>query len=138
MVPQPLECTLRAENSLNHSISLQTNQETQGRSFDTLTVCAMLELSCSLYTGDGATSLLLQAPFGYINDTYLVGVADQYNNPILVNNPFFGTDRSLSHLGINNALRRPFSCQVYNDHSRPFVLASDGIYDGLWWSASGQ
>ncbi|KAG7453165.1 uncharacterized protein BT62DRAFT_999198 [Guyanagaster necrorhizus] len=30
------------------------------------------------------------APFGYINDTYLVGVADQYNNPILVNNPFFG------------------------------------------------
>ncbi|KAK0455273.1 uncharacterized protein EV420DRAFT_1644911 [Desarmillaria tabescens] len=91
--------------------------------------CAMLELSCSLQDGVRSTSWLVQQPFGYINDTHLVGVVNQQNQLIPVNNPFFGTDQSRSHVDINDPARTSFGCHVYNGHSRPFVLASDGIYD---------
>ncbi|KAI5824587.1 hypothetical protein K523DRAFT_252896 [Schizophyllum commune Tattone D] len=86
----------------------------------------MLQLSCSLL---GDTSWLGQQPFGYIHTTHLVGVADGYGNLINVNNPFFGTEPQYALVDQNAPARTGFFCHVYVGNSKPFVSASDAIYD---------
>ncbi|KAG6871061.1 hypothetical protein C0995_008713 [Termitomyces sp. Mi166 len=92
---------------------------------------AMLELSCSLRGGSSLVSWLYQAPFGYINTTYLVGVTES-GDLVGVNNPFFGTDISHAEVrDINDLSRSPFKVYVYVGHSSKFNRESDdGIYDG--------
>ncbi len=82
---------------------------------------AWLELTCSLLN---ATSWLAQQPFGFIKETYLVGI------PNKVNNPFFGTDATRILVDNNDLKRTFFGCHVYVGNSKPFDSTDDAIYDG--------
>ena len=120
------EMYYRADNGDGHKGSLR-------RFVNCMDQAAMLELSCSLWSDlEGSfASWLVQSPFGYIHQTHLVGVTQQdFSGPlILVNNPFFGTDRTRALLSINDTARTPFSCHVYVGYKKHFDRQNDAIFD---------
>ncbi|KAG6815507.1 hypothetical protein H0H93_009624 [Arthromyces matolae] len=88
----------------------------------------MLELACSLYTK--ATSWLCVQPFGYINQTHLVGIKDYHGTFYEINNPFFGNnpDRALVPPDAND--RQAFRCHAFNGDSLTWTNSSNqGVYD---------
>ena len=105
---------------------LLTRQTRYANCFDQ---AAMLELCCSLQGGTSGTSWLYQWPFGFINTTNLVGVVNQSNNLIPVNNPFFRDDTSHANVAEDFPTRTAFGCHVYNGHSKPWQSTTDVIYD---------
>ncbi|KAG6848132.1 hypothetical protein H0H93_003088 [Arthromyces matolae] len=80
-----------------------------------------------------ATTWILHRPFGFINPTKLVGVGNDPQLPtrplIDVNNPFFGMNRANAMVDAASPNRTEFYCHVFNGHSRPWVPATDPIYD---------
>ncbi|KAI0316016.1 hypothetical protein OF83DRAFT_1173291 [Amylostereum chailletii] len=113
--------------SYYRAADISGEQGTLYRHVNCMDQAAMLELSCSFLGGFSSTSWLAQQPFGYINPTYLVGVNS--DTPILVNNPFFGTEWARAYIDRDDPARTMFGCHVYVGHSKPFVPGSDGIYD---------
>ncbi|KAL5522283.1 hypothetical protein ACEPAF_2140 [Sanghuangporus sanghuang] len=91
---------------------------------------AMLELFLSI--GPSSSSWLLQQPFGFIKQTYLVGI------PYPCNNPFYGTDTSRRMVNINDPGRSWFDNHVYNGYSKPFDRNDDGTYDACGGPHEGE
>ena len=98
---------------------------------------AMLELCCSLQGGTHATTFLIQNPFGFINDTHLVGVKDSRGALITVNNPFFEKDPlkpTPPLIGQNDSRRTFFGGHTFNGQRQG---QSWNIYDATSGPALG-
>ncbi|KAH8106611.1 hypothetical protein DFH11DRAFT_1481441, partial [Phellopilus nigrolimitatus] len=91
---------------------------------------AMLELLCSFGPPHAKTSWLVQQPFGYINEMYLIGIVDTSGQLQLCNNPFHGTDATLRVVDKDMRGRTSFYCHVYIGQSKPFSTTNDHIFDG--------
>ncbi|KAG6856081.1 hypothetical protein H0H87_007570 [Tephrocybe sp. NHM501043] len=106
------------------------------RAVNCMDQAAVVELSCTF--GEKATSWLTIQPFGYINQTHLVGWIDQANVYVEVNNPFFAGNNQLANLPRDDPQRQPFGCHVFNAESRAWAANTRYGHDRPLLSASEQ